>query len=56
MNVGEEGSRYRQERLAEITKLSTIRDRMVNDLALSGVNTKYLAEMKAVDIEKMVNR
>lgn len=54
--MGDEGTRYRQERVAEIAKLSTIRDKMVRDLENKGVNTKYLAEMKAVDINKMVNR
>jgi hypothetical protein len=55
-NIGDEGTKYRQERLSEIAKLATIRDKMVHDLELKGVNKKYLAEMKAVDIAKMINR
>ena len=54
--VSEEGVLYRQQRLAELAKVTAIRDRMVNELQEKGVGTKYLAEMKLVDIEKAVNK
>ena len=50
-----ESIQLRQEKLSDVTKFTTIRDKMVKDLAEKGVNPKYLTEMKQVDIDKLVN-
>lgn len=55
-DIGDEGTKRRQDRLADITKLSLIRDKMVRDLEEKGVATKYLAEMKGLDIARMIDR
>ena len=52
----EEGRRLKQEFASERAKLETIRDKMVNDMQLKGVNPKYLTEMKSADIQKMQMR
>jgi hypothetical protein len=41
---------------SEEDKLKAIRDKMVRDLVQKGVNPKYLGEMKAVDIGKILRR
>jgi len=52
----EEGRKLKQEFAAERAKLETIRDKMVADMELKGVNPKYLTEMKGADIQKMQMR
>lgn len=52
----EEGRRLKQEFASERAKLETIRDKMVSDMQLKGVNPKYLTEMKSADIQKMQMR
>lgn len=52
----EAGVEYRQDLIREEAKLNVIRDKMVSDLVHKGVNPKYLGEMKAVDIGKMLRR
>jgi hypothetical protein len=42
--------------IKEEAKLKVIRDKMVDDLVAQGVNPKYLTEMKAVDIGKILKR
>jgi hypothetical protein len=42
--------------VAEHSKLEVIREKMVRDLEADGVNPRYLTEMKAVDIRKILNR
>lgn len=50
----EEG-RQRNERMAlEKIKLEAIRDKMVNELKGKGVKDKYISEMTALDIQKML--
>lgn len=51
-----DGSNIREELIREEAKLSAIRDRMVQDLEAQGVNSKYLSEMKNVDIGKILRR
>lgn len=46
----------RQDLIKEEAKLNVIRDKMVADLAAQGVNPKYLTEMKAADLGKMLKR
>lgn len=36
--------------------MEAIREKMVADLEKQGVNPRYLTEMKAVDIKKILNR
>ena len=55
-NKFDEGDKIRQKNLAEIEKLSVIRDRMIQDLEAKGINPRYLTEMKNVNISKIVNR
>ena len=52
----DDGDRFRQEMVAEETKLKVIRDKMVNDLKAKGVNPRYLSEMINVDVGKMLRR
>ena len=52
----EEGRRLKQEFASERAKLETIRDKMVSDMKLKGVNPKYLTEMMSADIQKMQMR
>ena len=52
----ENGSRNKDELRREEEKLKAIRDKMVRDLENKGVNPKYLAEMKNVDISKILKR
>jgi len=55
-NKFDEGTKFRQELIAEEAKLSVIRDKMVRDLEAKGANPKYLSEMKTVDIGRMLRR
>lgn len=48
--------RLKNEFAAEKAKLEAIRDHMVGEMLKKGVNPKYLAEMKATDINKMMMR
>jgi hypothetical protein len=50
----DEGASFRQANLAEETRLKVIRDMMVSDLESKGVGEKYLAEMKNLDIGKLL--
>lgn len=52
----ESGARFKQEMAAEEGKLRGIRDRMITELEAKGVNPKYLGEMRAVDIGKIIRR
>ena len=52
----DEGTRARQQAVADIARLSAVRDKMVSDLEAKGVNPKYLTEMKNVDIAKILLR
>jgi hypothetical protein len=52
----DEGTRARQQAIADIARLSAVRDKMVSDLEAKGVNPKYLTEMKNVDIAKILLR
>ena len=56
MNNYENGSRFKNERAMEEERLKALRDKMVRDLEQKGVNPKYLSEMKAVDIGKLLRR
>lgn len=49
-----EGSNFRQEQIAEESRLKVIRDQMVRDLEAQGVSGKYLAEMKNLNIGKLL--
>lgn len=50
----DEGASFRQANLAEETRLKVIRDKMVSELEAKGVGAKYLAEMKNLDIGKLL--
>jgi hypothetical protein len=52
----DEGTKMRQQAIADIARLSAVRDKMVADLESKGVNPKYLTEMKNVDIAKILLR
>ena len=51
-----EGSAIRSKFIQDQSKLEAIREKMVRDLEEQGVNPNYLAEMKNVDIKKILNR
>lgn len=51
-----EGTKLRQQSIAEESKYSVIRDQMVKDLAHKGVNERYLSEMMQVNVGKILNR
>lgn len=53
---GEGGPNIRVELLKDEERLKVIRDKMVRDLELQGINPKYLTEMKNVDVGKMLRR
>jgi len=52
----EEGSKMRAEEALELAKLTALQERMVHQLEAKGVDPRYLAEMKAVDIAKILKR
>lgn len=52
----EEGSKLREDWIAEQAKLEAIREKMVRDLEADGVNPKYLTEMRSIDIAKIMKR
>lgn len=52
----EEGAKLREEEEKELAKLALLQEHMVHDLELKGIDPRYLAEMKAVDIAKMLKR
>ena len=52
----DDGDKFRQELVAEESKLKVIRDRMVDDLKAKGVNPRYLSEMVNTDVGKMLRR
>jgi uncharacterized protein YPO0396 len=52
----DEGQKVKDEFAAERSKLSVIRDTMVEDLLSKGINPKYLSEMARCDIVKMQMR
>lgn len=52
----EEGAGSREKFIHDLSKLETIREKMVGDLESQGVNPRYLSEMRAVDIKKILNR
>lgn len=56
MKKYEEGSAIRAKFIQDQAKLEAIRGKMVADLENQGVNPAYLAEMKNVDIKKILNR
>jgi hypothetical protein len=56
LHKNESGAKFKSDLLAEEAKLRAIRDRMIADLEQKGVNPKYLGEMKAVDIGKILRR
>ena len=47
-----EGKKMKEEMLVERKSLENIRNRIVDDMASSGVNSKYFSEMLAIDLEK----
>lgn len=49
-----EGERLKQKERAEMIKLEAVRDKMVQDLAKQGVDTKYLSEMQTLNLHKVV--
>ena len=51
-----DNSGIREELIREEAKLAAIRDKMVRDLEAQGVNSKYLGEMRSVDIGKILRR
>lgn len=56
LNKYENGSRFKNAIKMEEERLNAIREKMVRDLEQKGVNPKYLSEMKAVDIGKILRR
>lgn len=52
----EETDNIRQSLIRDEARLSMIRDQMVQDLLAQGVNSKYLSEMRNVDIGKILRR
>lgn len=56
MGNTDEGAESRQALLRDETKLKVMRDKMVEDLLSQGVNTKYLSEMRNVDVGKYLRR
>ena len=52
----EEGAKMRVDEAQELVRLTALQERMVHQLEMKGVDPKYLAEMKAVDISKMMKR
>ena len=56
LHKNESGSRFKNEIKMEEEKLKAIRDEMVRDLEHKGINARYLGEMKAVDIGKILRR
>ena len=50
------GASNKQDLIREEARLSVIRDRMIQDMEMKGVNPRYLGEMKSVDIKKLLNR
>lgn len=55
-NKFDDGSGNRAKFIADQAKLETIREKMVKDLEDQGVNPRYLTEMRAIDIKKILNR
>mgnify|MGYP003386523454 CR=1 FL=1 len=47
---------YKQGIIKEEAKLQVLRDKMITDMEVRGVNPKYLGEMKNVDIRKLLVR
>lgn len=54
--VTDTGTAIRQQTVRDEAKFSVIRDNMVADLERKGVNPRFLSEMKAVDIGKILRR
>jgi len=52
----EEGHRFRQALISDEARFSIIRDQMVDDLQRKGVDTKYLGEMRQLDVGKILRR
>ena len=52
----DEGAKFRQDLIRDEAKFEIIRDKMIKDLISKGVNPRYLSEMKATDIGKILKR
>jgi len=52
----EEGLKAKEKMALERAKLEAIRDKIVQDMKLKGVNEKYFGEMRSLDIEKFLLR
>jgi len=52
----EEGAQLRQKTQAEINKMKSIQEQMIKDCERQGVDSKYLMEMKGLDMQKCVLR
>eukprot|EP00607_Mallomonas_marina_P006858 CAMPEP_0182427666 /NCGR_PEP_ID=MMETSP1167-20130531/18959_1 /TAXON_ID=2988 /ORGANISM="Mallomonas Sp, Strain CCMP3275" /LENGTH=495 /DNA_ID=CAMNT_0024610065 /DNA_START=74 /DNA_END=1561 /DNA_ORIENTATION=+ len=52
----EEGAKLREAEVKELTKLTVMKEQMVKGLESKGIDPIYLAEMKAVDVSKMLKR
>lgn len=50
------GPNIREELIKEESKLNVIRERMISDLMAQGVDSRYLGELKNVNISKMLKR
>ena len=55
-DINEEGNKFRQDLIKDEAKLQVLRAKMITDLEHKGVNPRYLSEMKAVDIGKILKR
>ena len=49
-----EGERLKQKERMEMAQFEAVRDKMVHDLAKQGVDSKFLSEMQALNLHKLL--